>query len=557
MSTPLTIPYGSWKSPITADLIVASTIGLVGASLDGHEVYWQEQRPSEGGRNVVICHKADGTTLDLTPTPFNVRTRVHEYGGGAFTVQEGIVYFSNFADQRLYRQFPHQEPQPITPATELRYADGEIDPLRNAWIGVREDHRQPGEAINTIVRVSLTEHEIEREHEGEILVSGNDFYACPRLSPDGTQLAWIAWDHPNMPWDSTTLWVGTFQADGSLGNLQQVAGGPTESIFQPSWSPDGRLYFVSDRTNWWNLYRFDPTHPNAGPDHPDSICPMEAEFGLPQWVFGMTTYGFISAQEILCSYTQQGTWYLARLDIEAGKLQPLDIPYTEISGLKVLGNRAVFLGGSATEATALVELDLETEQWKILKRSTDFNLDRGYFSIPEAIAFPTANDLLAYGIYYPPNNKDYQAPAGERPPLLVKSHGGPTAMARQGLNLGIQYWTSRGFAVLDVNYGGSTGYGRAYRERLKGQWGIVDVEDCANGAQYLVARGDGDDDRLTIDGGSAGGYTTLCALAFKTVFKAGASHYGVSDLSALAEDTHKFESRYLDNLIGPYPEAKA
>lgn len=560
MSTVVTASYGSWKSPITADFIVASTIGLVGAALDGQQIYWQEQRPSEGGRNVVVCQQPDGNTVDLTPVPFNVRTRVHEYGGGSFTVNDGVLYFSNFSDQRLYRLLPGKSPEPITPNPSpdhaLRYADGVIDPQHQSWIGIREDHHATDNVVNTIVRIPLD----RGEHDGQVLVSGNDFYAAPCLSPDGLHLAWITWNHPQMPWDGTELWVGTFQPDGSLADLQKVAGGSAESIFQPAWSPDGVLYFVSDRTNWWNLYRYKDAEVQA-------LYPMEAEFGLPQWVFGMVTYGFISATELLCTYTQQGTWYLARLLIDPSfskrQLQPIEIPYTEVSGLKVLPDRAVFLGGSATDATALVELPLPKDtgeltkaNLRIIQRSSDLDVDPGYLSRPEALAFPTENGLMAYGIFYPPHNKDFTAPPGERPPLLVKSHGGPTAAARRGVNLGIQYWTSRGFAILDVNYGGSTGYGRRYRERLNGQWGIVDVDDCANGAGYLVERGDVDGDRLTIDGGSAGGYTTLCALTFKTVFKAGASRYGVSDLKALAQETHKFESRYLDNLIGPYPAQK-
>lgn len=533
-------PYGSWKSPITSDLIVAGTIGLGQIQLNGAEVYWTEQRPTEGGRNLVRRRSSEGQITDLTPLPFNVRTRVHEYGGGSFTVADGVVYFSNFADQRLYRQAPGQEPEAITPEAPWRYADTVVDPSRQRLLCVREDHSLGGEPINTIVAITPGA-------DPEILVSGEDFYASPALSPDGTQLAWISWAHPNMPWDGTELWVGTFQADGLIGSVQKIAGGPEESIFQPQWSPDGQLYFVSDRTNWWNLYRWTGT--GAEP-----VCPLEAEFGLPQWVFGMSTYGFESADRILCTYSQKGISYLARLDLTSGQLQPISLPYTSIGGLRVAPGHAAFVGGVATEPTALVYLDLATLEWQVLRRATDLSLDRGYLSVPETIEFPTDNGLTAHAFFYPPQNKDYTAPEGERPPLLVKSHGGPTAATAASLSLSIQYWTSRGFAVLDVNYGGSTGYGRDYRERLKGQWGIVDVNDCANGAQYLAEQGRVDGNRLVIAGGSAGGYTTLCALTFREVFKAGASYYGVSDLEALARDTHKFESRYLDSLIGPYPE---
>ena len=557
-------PYGSWKSPITADLIVASSIGLGEAILEGDNLYWVEMRPSEKGRNVLMQYQGDRPAQELTSPAFNVRTRVHEYGGDCCVIHQGIAYFSNFGDQRLYRLQPGHDPQPLTPAgVDLRYANGIIagqgQPagLGLRWIGVREDHRQGGEAVNSLVALELPKADRPDPivpQEGRVLATGHDFFASPCLSPDGRYLAWITWDHPQMPWDGTDLWVGEFQADGSLGSVQHIAGGMAESIFQPLWSPAGRLYFVSDRSNWWNLYRWDPQGNRASTG--EAVYPLEAEFGMPQWIFGMTTYGFRSAQEILCTYSQDGTWFLGRLNLATAHLTPLALPYTEISNVQVQGDRAVFMAGSATESSTLCLLDLATDTLTPIRRTTDLDLDPGYLSQPEPIAFPTPDGLTAYGIYYPPHNRDYGA-GDEKPPLLVKSHGGPTSATKVSLNLSIQYWTSRGFGVLDVNYGGSTGYGRAYRERLKGQWGIVDVADCANGALYMVQRGDADGDRLAIDGGSAGGYTTLCALTFTDVFQAGASHYGVSDLTALAEDTHKFESRYLDSLVGPYPAEKA
>lgn len=553
-------PYGSWSSPITADLIAANTIGLGEAVFDGEQLYWVEMRPAEGARNVLRRYDGPSSAPDLTPTHLNVRTRVHEYGGDCCTVADRVAYFSNFKDQRLYRLVPGQDPQPLTPAdVDLRYANGIIHPQLRAWIGIREDHRQGGEPVNALIRLSIdppsdpsTDPVLQ---DGEILASGHDFFASPSLSPDGRHLAWITWDHPQMPWDGTVLWVGTFQADGSLGEIRRVAGGPTESIFQPCWSPDGRLYFVSDRSNWWNLYRWDPQSPEG---QGDRVYALEAEFGMPQWIFGMSTYGFRSAQEIICSYTQDGVWSLARLDLSPPQpvLTPLDLPFTEISNVQVSGDRVAFMAGSAVQATTLFLLDLTTETLTPIQSSNPLDLDPRYLSHPEPIAFPTDDNLTAYALYYPPTNPDFEGMANEKPPLLVKSHGGPTAATRSSLNLTIQYWTSRGFGVLDVNYGGSTGYGRAYRERLKGQWGVVDVADCANGARYMVERGDVDGDRLAIEGGSAGGYTTLCALAFTEVFRAGASRYGVSDLTALAEDTHKFESRYLDSLVGPYPAEK-
>ncbi|MBI3950245.1 MAG: S9 family peptidase [Acidobacteria bacterium] len=545
MTEPKIVPYGSWKSPITSDLIVSETIGLSEIKLDNNDIYWTEMRPSEGGRYVIVRRTPDGRITDMSPTPFNARTRVHEYGGGAYVVADGMIYFSNFAGQRLYRQTPGLEPQPLTPAKDLRYADGMIDRRRNRLICVREDHTVEGrEAVNTLVSVDL-----ERGGEGEVLVSGNDFYSSPRISPDGSHLARLAWNHPNMPWDGTELWVAELKEDGSLGRTERVAGGVDESIFQPEWSPDGVLYFISDRTGWWNLYRW-----RNGVIEP--LCEMEVEFGKPQWVFAMSTYAFESAARIICSYNERGTWRLASLDAETRKLEPIEIPYTEIGSVRAAAGRAVFIGGSPTEPLSVVQLDLTTQQIEVLRRASNVTIDPGSLSIPPTIEFPTENGLSAYGFFYSPQNRDYTAPPGERPPLLVKSHGGPTAATSTALNLGIQYWTSRGIAVLDVNYGGSTGYGRTYRERLNGRWGIVDVDDCVNGARYLVAQGLVDGNRLAINGGSAGGYTTLCALTFRNIFKAGASYFGVSDLEALAKDTHKFESRYSDRLVAPYPEGR-
>lgn len=546
MTEPTFAPYGSWKSPITSDLIVSSSISLGEVRLDGDDIYWSELRPQAGGRLIVVRRTPDGQITDVTPAPFNVRTRVHEYGGGAYTVDQGIVYFSNFLDQRLYRQPIGGEPEPITTEAPLRYADAIVDRQRQRLICVREDHSSGNqEPINTIARVNLDGD----EQGGILLVSGSDFYSSPRLSPDGSQLAWLSWNHPNMPWDGTELWLADLEPQGALINPRRIAGGLTESIVQPRWSPDGKLYFISDRTGWWNLYRWHN-------EQVEPLYPLDAEFGAPPWVFGLSTYAFESADSLLCTYILAGVQYLGRLDLVQQQLTEIQTPYSSISSLQVGNQFAAFVGGSPTQPSAIARLDLVTGEIQELRRANSLALDPGYLSQPEVITFPTANGLSAYGIYYRPQNRDYQAAAGERPPLLVKSHGGPTASASSTFNLGIQYWTSRGFAVLDVNYGGSTGYGRAYRERLKGQWGIVDIEDCTRGALYLVERGEVDGDRLAIDGGSAGGYTTLGALTFRDVFKAGASYYGVSDMVALAEETHKFESRYLDGLVGPYPERR-
>lgn len=544
--TPMIAPYGSWKSPITADIIARGAVRLMQVVLDGEDIYWLESRPAEAGRYVIVKRSPDGTVSDITPAPFYARTTVHEYGGGDFCVHNGTVYFSNFTDQRLYVQKPGAAPQPITPEKALRYADAVIDARRNRLICVREDHTVAGrEAVNTIVSVKLDGD----PDGGTVLVSGNDFYASPKLSPDGAKLAWLTWNHPNMPWDGTELWVAEIAGDGSVKNAQRVAGGPTESIFQPEWSPDGTLYFVSDRTGWWNIYRWRNGQIEA-------LTQERAEFGQPQWVFGMSTYAFISERELVCAYTQNGMWRLARLDTVTKKLDPIETPYTEISYVRANAQSIVFRGGSPTEMLSVVRLDLKTKKFEVLRRSSDLSFDEGYLSVAQPIEFPTEGGKTAYAFFYAPKNKDFQAPPEEKPPLLVFSHGGPTSATTSTLRLEIQFWTSRGFAVVDVNYGGSTGYGREYRERLRGQWGVVDVDDCVNAAKYLVNRGLVDGERVAIRGGSAGGYTTLCALTFRKFFKAGASYFGVSDLEALDKDTHKFESRYNRSLIGPYPERR-
>jgi dipeptidyl aminopeptidase/acylaminoacyl peptidase len=548
-----TAPYGSWKSPITSDLIVKESIGLGQVKIDRDDVYWIEMRPSEGGRQVIVRHSNDGTLADITPPGFNARTRVHEYGGGDYVAHDGVVYFSNFADQQLYRQAPNSAPQRLTSTggkgavgselTDLRYADAIFDSDRKRLICVREDHRQRNrEAVNELVVVSAD------DGEAKVLVSGNDFYSSPRISPDGRRLAWLTWKHPNMPWDGCELWIGELAPDGGLKDQHRVAGAVDESIFQPEWSPDGTLYFVSDRSGWWNLYRA------ADDGATECVCEMEAEFGTAQWIFGLSTYAFESADRIVCTFTERGIWHLGMIDTRTGKLKRIETSYTEILFVSAGPGRAVFRAGSPTQTLSVIDFDLATREARVLQRQSNIQVDSGYYSRPQPIEFPSENGMTAHGFFYPPQNPDFAAQEGERPPLLVKSHGGPTSATIAVLNMiSSQYWTSRGIAVLDVNYGGSTGFGRAYRERLNGKWGIVDVDDCVNGAKFLADAGRVDANRLMIDGGSAGGYTTLCALTFRDQFKAGASHYGVSDAEALAKETHKFESRYLDNLIGPYP----
>jgi dipeptidyl aminopeptidase/acylaminoacyl peptidase len=549
-----TAPFGFWESPITSDLIVAGTIGLVATAIDREDIYWVEARPQEAGRNVLVKYSPHQEITEITPLPYNIRTRVHEYGGGAFVVKDGAIFFVNFSDQRIYQQQGNTQPSPLTPESTRRYADLIVDSQRNRLICVCEDHQTNlKEPENTLVSIDLNSGEVST------LVAGADFYSSPRLSPDGSQLVWLSWDHPNLPWDQTTLWRTSINADGSLGEAQKIAGESTESICQPQWSPQGVLYFVSDlpkgalrdRSNWWNLYRLNPDN------EIECVWQMAAEFAYPHWIFGISLYGFASEGDLITAYTQNGRWYLAHFNTQTREFSPLDLPYSNIDSLQVQGNRVILLAASFEESSAIIDLDWQQLTTRIIRKSSDLTIDPSYISVPDAIAFPTTHGLTAYAWYYPPQNPNYQAPTDSLPPLIVKSHGGPTAPAAASLSLKLQYWTSRGFAVLDVNYGGSTGYGRDYRQRLAGKWGIVDVDDCVNGAKYLVEKQKVDGESLAISGGSAGGYTTLAALTFRDTFQCGASYYGVSDLEALAQDTHKFESRYLDGLIGAYPEAKA
>ena len=537
-------PYGSWKSPITSEAMVAGVVGIGTAVFDGEDIYWLESRPQEGGRSIIVRRRPDGTVADIIPSPFNARSRVHEYGGAAFTVRKGTVYFANFTDQRVYRT-AGAAPESVTPESPMRYADFAMAPGREHLIAVREEHSdKEREPANALVWLDPVDRGV-----GTVAVEGNDFYSSPRFNADGTRLAWLTWSHPNMPWDGSELWVADVRSDGTLVDAELVAGGPEESVFQPEWSPDGVLHFVSDRTGWWNLYR-------AKDGRIEALCPRESEFGLPQWVFGMTTYGFESAGSIVCSYRDAGRVHLARLDTESGDLAAMETPYTEIENLCVGAGQALYQGGAPERQAELVNLDLGSGKTEILRRSSTLEIEPAFLSGPEAIEFPTknSNGATAYAFFYPPKNDRFQAPKHDKPPLLVLSHGGPTAATDTALNPAIQYWTSRGIAVVDVNYGGSTGYGRAYRGRLKDRWGIVDVDDSVNAARYLIDAGRADPNRLAIRGGSAGGYTTLAALTFRDLFKAGASYYGIGDLEVLARDTHKFESRYLDSLIGPYPQ---
>jgi dipeptidyl aminopeptidase/acylaminoacyl peptidase len=524
------VPYGSWPSPLSAARVTAGGLRLDQIHLDGEDVYWLEGRASEGGRNVIVKRSPSGEIVDVTPPGFNVRSRVHEYGGGAYTVHRGTVFFSNFADQRIYQQELGGTPQPIT-SNNASYADACVDVPRSRLICVREHESQ-----NAIVAVP-----------GNVLVEGADFYSDPIVSPDWKFLAWIQWNHPNMPWDGTELWVAMINPDGSIGSREKIAGGTMESIFQPEWSPDSALYFASDRTGWWNLYRWRGLSIEA-------VHPMEAEFGKPQWTFSMVTYAFVDEDRIAATYTEGGRWKLAVIDPHARRFTPLDLSVEPVESITANGDAIYFIGGSPTDAPAICCYS-KGGQLRTLRSSATDPIPGEWISVPEAVTY-TVGDRDVHAFYYPPANPDVIPPPGTYPPMIVVTHGGPTGATLDVLDPKVQFWTSRGFAVLDVNYSGSTGYGRPYRDRLKGQWGIVDVEDAVGGAEAMVAAKKADPERLIIRGGSAGGYTTLAALTFHDTFKSGASYYGISDLEVLQHDTHKFESRYNDSLLGPYPEAK-
>jgi dipeptidyl aminopeptidase/acylaminoacyl peptidase len=509
---------------------------------DGDDLYWSELRPSEAGRMVVCRRSADGTVSDVTPG-FNARTRVHEYGGGHFVVSGGTVWFTNFADQRLYRQDRDGTPKPITQAVDVRYADMVVDYDRGRLYAVREDHTNgAGEPVNSIVSIDWN-----GEGDSIVIASGNDFYSSPKLSSDGGRLAWTTWNHPNMPWDGTQLWVGELNGDGHAISARKVAGGETESILQPEWSPSGELYFISDRSDWWNLYR-------AWGDGDEPVCSRAAEFGAPQWYFGMRFYAFAGPDEIVCLYSERGGTRLGRIDLKAGTMQPVELFYTGLSSLQTNGRKAALFAGSSALAERLLTIDLETGAQEVVKVSNTAHIDSGFLSLPQSIEFPTEGGLTAHALYYPPQSADTEGPPDEKPPLMVRCHGGPTSSAGPSSTFEYQYWTSRGFAVVDVNYGGSAGYGRAYRMRLNGNWGVVDVDDCVNAARFLVGQGLADTNRVWITGGSAGGFTTLLSLTKRDFYNAGASHFGIGDLELFVKETHKFESHYMDTLLGPYPD---
>ena len=544
MHQPTVAPYGSWESPVTLDMVAGGTVKLLRIALDGPDTYWSETRPDEDGRTVVMHRAPNGDERDVTPVGFSVGTMVNEYGARSFAVATGVVYFSNSWDQRIYRQRPGEEPVPITPEGDFRYGSMVVDERLGRIICIRENHSDPDAEHPASEIVAI---DIHGERDTDVLLADNDFHNSPAISPDGKRLAWITWDHPNMPWDGTELWVAPLDDSGALGEAELVAGGVDETVIQPEWSPSGDLYFVSDRTRWANLYRW------RGGD-PEPMHEIEAEFARANWWVGMCSYGFDSPASVVCSYVQRGAWKLARISVDEQRVEPIDIPYWEMgqSDLQVNEGRVVLVAGSPEYPMSLLEVSMDDGALTVLRVESDVEIAPGYLSLPEVLEFPSGGEM-AHAFFYPPTNQDFAAPPGEKPPLLVYCHGGPHSAATVERNLTIQYWTSRGIGVMDVNYGGSTGYGRDFRERLIGEWGVVDVEDCANAALCAVARGDADGERTAISGGSAGGFTALAALTFRDVFKAGASYFGVSDLEALLSGIHKFDANSLLGLVGPYP----
>jgi len=549
--------YGSWPSQFSTESIASTGHRFGHLTVDNGSVYWLESLPEESGRVVMFCAEENTEARKITADGYSVRTRVHEYGGADFSVKDGIIIFANDSDQRLYLQQGYNTPRPITPEPAFkhgaRYTDIDISSTGDWIICIRERHTEDGEpldVINEIVKISLTDSQSSEILEPEILVSGSDFYSYPRISPNGHRLTWTSWEHPNMPWDQTALWMADLDSSGYLTNTRSILNNENESVYQPAWCPDGELHFVSDRNGWWNIYSFRD-------DVLNGLTPVNVEFGYPQWQFGTSSYAFIDSRTLFAAYVENGREHLCLIEPEKGHITPLEMPYcTFQGGLYFDNNKLYFIAATETEAAAVISWDLTKQQATQISKINKTQLKHDDISIAQAIKFPTTNNNKAHAFFYKPVNSQYQGLDDEKPPLIVLSHGGPTAATTAEFNNSIQFWTNRGFAVVDVNYGGSTGYGREYRDRLKGQWGIVDVEDCVHAAEYLVTEGLVDSKRLAIRGGSAGGYTTYVALTNYSLFAAGVSRYGVADLSCLVKESHKFEVRYLDSMIGPWPEAK-
>ncbi len=546
-------PYGSWESPISANLITQGGLRLAEVRVDGPDVYWLEGRPEEAGRYVIVKRSADGTTSDVNPEDFNARNAVHEYGGGAYTVRGGVVYFSNWDDQRLYRAASDGgDPVAITagPGIERgdRYSDLTLSNDRNWILCVRERHHEGREADNELVAVPTANS--DETGDVRVLATGHDFYSSPRQGDAGDRICWLSWDHPNMPWDGCELWVADFDsATGSVSNEQLVTGGADISIVQPEWAPGSTLVFISDESGWWNLTKW------AG-GKVEPILTEEIDHGGPAWAFGFRTYSFTQDGAVVLKDSQGGKGRFRKIGLDGEVIAETSVSHTSMADVTVLGDDVVYVGASPASAAEVVRVNLGDGSVTTIKSSSDFELDSAYLSIPEEITFPSTEDGEAHAFYYAPENPEFDSDSSEKPPLLVISHGGPTSATSSALSLSVQFWTSRGFAVVDVNYRGSTGHGRAFRDALKGKWGVYDTDDCIAAADYLVGKGLADGDRLAIKGGSAGGYTTINALTFHDRFAVGATYYGIADLSVFVDDTHKYESRYLDSLIGPYPEAK-
>lgn len=548
-------PFGTWTSPLSATAVTGAARALETVMADAGTIYVVELRPDEGGRSAIIRIRPDGTKDDLLPPGFSARSRVHEYGGGAMCAHLGTVFFVNDKDQRIWRVRPGDEPRAVTPEGPLRFADLIVDERRERLIAVCEDHGPvlngtAKEPSNRLVAIDLTGAGLI-----DTLFAGSDFVAHPRLSPDGRRLAFVAWDHPNMPWDATNLCIGTFSPSGRMINVEIVIGADAgHSNVMPSWGDDGTLWFSSDASGFWNLWRRNGTTLEA-------IAPIDAEIGGPAWNFGRSQFVITSRNEIIAVLTRNAVDGLARLDLETGIWHPIATPFTAIHSLRRSGQCIVFAAASSHAEFAACQVDLATQTFDLLHEPTPPRLAPAYVSTPEPVTFgsraPDGSTREAHAFYYPPKNPAFEAPNGEKPPLIVTVHGGPTSATQPVFMLWRHFWTTRGFAILDVNYSGSTGYGRAYRKRLNGQWGVADVEDVVAAASHAGATGLADPDRMAVLGGSAGGFVVLAGLAFHDVFKAGINLFGVSDLKLLAEESHKFEARYCDILVGPLPQAAA
>jgi dipeptidyl aminopeptidase/acylaminoacyl peptidase len=544
-----TATYGSWDSPITPASLAQGQARIDEVRVDGPDTWWLESRPWEAGRSALVRHHSrTGERHDVLPAPWNVRSRVHEYGGGAYAVDDGVLVFSDFASGRLFRLSTHErstplEPTPITPEGSVRYGGLVLHDLH--VYAVREDHRGAGEPVNELVRLTI---DGPNEDHGQVLATGTDFVSRPAVSPDGTEIAWIAWNHPNMPWDSTTLMVAELTHQG-LEHVRVVAGGEGVSVAQPCFAGDGSLVFVSDASGYWNLQRREGA--GSRPLHH-----LEADIAQPQWVLGMVDYALLPDGSVLIRHWADERARLGLLDPGTGSLTEVEDEGTMFEHVQSEGGEVAYRRLLPDRLPEVVRGTLDGPR-AVIGRSDDQDPDPGLVSLPEAWSWTNSTGDEVHGLVYRPCNPQYRAPDGELPPLLVTVHGGPTSRAEAAYSSQTQFWTSRGFGVLDVNHGGSAGYGRAYRERLRGQWGVVDIDDCITGAASLADAGIVDGSRLAIRGASAGGYTVLRALTTSNVFVAGTSYFGISDLAALLADDHKFESRYTVGLVAPWPEGEA